>query len=85
MSRRNNNVASRTLITGATVITMDEKLGDIAGADLLVEDDRIAAIEPAGRIPRQGVDVVDAKNSIIIPGLVYGLGRVAAHLWRAGE
>src|SRR4051794_16040732 len=22
---------------------------------------------------------------IIIPGLVYGLGRVAAHLWRAGE
>lgn len=22
---------------------------------------------------------------VIIPGLVYGLGRVAAHLWRAGE
>jgi len=22
---------------------------------------------------------------IIVPGLVYGLGRVAAHLWRAGE
>jgi hypothetical protein len=26
-----------------------------------------------------------AALGIIIPGLVYGLGRVAAHLWRAGE
>ena len=26
-----------------------------------------------------------AGLGVIIPGLVYGLGRVAAHLWRAGE
>jgi hypothetical protein len=26
-----------------------------------------------------------AALGVIIPGLVYGLGRVAAHLWRAGE
>jgi hypothetical protein len=26
-----------------------------------------------------------ASLGVIIPGLVYGLGRVAAHLWRAGE
>jgi len=26
-----------------------------------------------------------AALGVVIPGLVYGLGRVAAHLWRAGE
>jgi len=57
---------------------MDEKLGDIAGADLLVEDDRIAAVEPADRIPKQGVEVVDAKNCIIIPGLV----NTHMHTWQ---
>ena len=57
---------------------MDEKLGDLAGADLLVEDDRIAAIEPAGRIPKQGVEVVDAKSCIVIPGLV----NTHMHTWQ---
>ena len=71
-------MASRTLISGATVITMDEKLGDLAGADLLVEDDRIAAIEPHGRLARQDVEVVDAKNCIIIPGLV----NTHMHTWQ---
>ena len=71
-------MASRTLISGATVITMDEKLGDLAGADLLVEGDRISAIEPAGRIPRQDAEVIDAKNCIIIPGLV----NTHMHTWQ---
>ena len=71
-------MASRILISGATVITMDEKLGDIAAADLLIEDDRIAAIEPAGRIAKDGVEVVDAKNCIIIPGLV----NTHMHTWQ---
>jgi cytosine/adenosine deaminase-related metal-dependent hydrolase len=71
-------VASRTLISGATIVTMDEKLGDLTGADLLVEDDRIAAIEPAGRIAVQGVEIVDAKNCIIIPGLV----NTHLHTWQ---
>jgi cytosine/adenosine deaminase-related metal-dependent hydrolase len=71
-------VASRTLIAGATVITMDEKLGDLAGADVLVEGDRIAAIEPAGRLPGHDVEVVYAKNCIIIPGLV----NTHIHTWQ---
>jgi cytosine/adenosine deaminase-related metal-dependent hydrolase len=71
-------MASRILISGATVITMDEGLGDLAGADLLVEDDRIAAIEPVGRISKQGTEVVDAKNCIMIPGLV----NTHLHTWQ---
>jgi cytosine/adenosine deaminase-related metal-dependent hydrolase len=57
---------------------MDEKLGDLAGVDLLVEDDRVAAIEPTGRLGRQGVEVVDAKNCIVIPGLV----NTHMHTWQ---
>src|ERR1051326_8193532 len=76
--REEQRVASGTLISGATVITMDEKLGDLAGVDLLVEDDRVAAIEPTGRLGRQGVEVVDAKNCIVIPGLV----NTHMHTWQ---
>jgi hypothetical protein len=32
-----------------------------------------------------GLVYAAAALGVIIPGLVYGLGRVAAHLWRAGE
>ena len=37
---------SRVLIKGASVITMDDRLGDFPRADLLVEHDRIVAIRP---------------------------------------
>ncbi len=32
-----------------------------------------------------GLVYAAAALGVIIPGLVYGLGRVAAHLWKAGE
>lgn len=38
-------------------------------ADLLVEGDRIAAVEPS-LPPREGVEVLDAAGFIVIPGLV---------------
>ena len=33
----------RVLLRGGHVITMDRKLGDLYGGDVLIEDDRIAA------------------------------------------
>jgi cytosine/adenosine deaminase-related metal-dependent hydrolase len=57
-----------TLIRAATILTMDDRLGDIAGADLLVEGDRIAAI---GRNLDAGdADIVDGRGRIVIPGLI---------------
>ena len=38
-------MARRLLLRGAMLVTMDEHLGDLA-AELLVDDDRIAAIGP---------------------------------------
>ncbi len=37
---------ARMLIRNGWVITMDAALGDIAGGDVLIEDDRIAAVGP---------------------------------------
>jgi cytosine/adenosine deaminase-related metal-dependent hydrolase len=62
----------RVLIHGATVLTMDPEVGDLAGGDILLEGGRIAAIgadlsSAAG--DGQAV-VVDAHDQIAIPGLV---------------
>ena len=71
---------SRIVISGATVITMDDRLGDLNSADLLIEDDRIAVIEPAGKISREikDAEVIDARRAIVIPGLV----NAHMHTWQ---
>lgn len=58
----------RTLLRGATIVSMDAAVGDLPAGDLLVEGERIAAIAP--RIEADGADVVDATGRIVIPGLV---------------
>ncbi|HEY1503706.1 MAG TPA: amidohydrolase family protein [Stellaceae bacterium] len=58
----------RILIKGATIITMDEKLGDIAKGDLLVEGKKIAAV--GGDLKSAGATVIDGSNAILIPGFV---------------
>jgi cytosine/adenosine deaminase-related metal-dependent hydrolase len=67
--------AARTLIRGATVITMDA-LGDLPCADLLVTGDRITEIAPA--IQADDAQVVDAAGCIVIPGLV----NAHMHTWQ---
>jgi cytosine/adenosine deaminase-related metal-dependent hydrolase len=66
----------RTLVRGATIITLDEALGDLACGDLLIEDDCIAAIAP--RIETDAAEVVDASGCIAIPGLV----NAHMHTWQ---
>ena len=66
----------RTLVVGATIVTLDETLGDLARGDLLVEDDRIAAIAP--RIDADATEVVDASGCIAVPGLV----NAHMHTWQ---
>jgi cytosine/adenosine deaminase-related metal-dependent hydrolase len=66
---------ARTLIRGATVITMDRQ-GDLPQADLLVEGERIAAIAPALAV--DDAQEVDAAGCIVIPGLV----NAHMHTWQ---
>ena len=61
-------MTDRTLIRGATVLTQDDSLGEMADADVLVEDDRIAEV---GRgLSADGARVIDADGDIVIPGFV---------------
>ncbi|MFF4324407.1 amidohydrolase family protein [Streptomyces sp. NPDC001568] len=58
----------RILFTGATIVTMDPDLGVLHGADLLVEDETIAAI--GNDLSRDGAVVVEATGTILAPGFV---------------
>jgi cytosine/adenosine deaminase-related metal-dependent hydrolase len=68
-------MSDNTLIRGATILTMDAQ-GDLPQADLLVQDERIAAIAP--HITAADADVVDATGCIVIPGLV----NAHMHTWQ---
>ena len=61
-------MSERTLIKGGIVLTQDESLGEMAGADILVEDDRIVAVGHG--LSADGAKVIDATGDIVIPGFV---------------
>ena len=66
---------SRTVIRGATVITMDAQ-GDLPSADILVTGDTLTAIAP--HLAVDDAEVVDATGCIVIPGLV----NAHMHTWQ---
>jgi len=53
-----------TLITNGTVVTAS----DTYEADLRIEEGRIAAIAPRGKLPRDGADLIDAGGKQVMPG-----------------
>src|SRR5215831_9152852 len=58
-----------TLIKGGYVLTLDPSLGDLPEADVLIDGDKIAAVQPnlsAG----PHANVIDARNRIVMPGFV---------------
>jgi cytosine/adenosine deaminase-related metal-dependent hydrolase len=65
----------RTLIRGATVVTMDAA-GVLPVADILVTDDQLTEIAP--RIAIDDAEIVDATGCIVIPGLV----NAHMHTWQ---
>ncbi|MCA1770963.1 MAG: hypothetical protein LC652_13830 [Halomonas sp.] len=66
----------KTLLTNATVVTMDPELGELSGGQVLVEDDRILAV--GHDLPSEGAEVVDCRGGILIPGLV----NAHMHTWQ---
>jgi len=59
-------MTTKTLIRGGTVVSMDPQIGDL-GADVLIEDDKIVTVEPN---ISADAEVIDATDSIVIPGFV---------------
>jgi cytosine/adenosine deaminase-related metal-dependent hydrolase len=66
---------NRLLLRGGTIISMDPNVGDFAAADVLVEGTRIAAVGPN---LRADAEIVDASDSIVIPGFV----DTHRHMWQ---
>jgi 5-methylthioadenosine/S-adenosylhomocysteine deaminase len=56
------------LIRGATLLTMDAELGDIAQGDVLIRDGVIVAVGKG--LDEEGAQVLDARGKLMIPGLV---------------
>ena len=58
----------RILIKGGIVLKQDPALGEMADADVLIEDDKIAAV---GRnLSADGARTIDAAGDIVIPGFI---------------
>jgi len=66
---------TRILLRGATILTMDRQ-GELATGDLLVQDERIAAIAPV--LDADDAEVVELPGHIVIPGLV----NAHMHTWQ---
>ena len=61
-------MTDRLLIKGGYVLSQDPDIGEQAGVDILVEDDKIAAI---GRnLSADGARTIDATGDIVIPGFI---------------
>src|SRR5580692_11790888 len=72
---------AKTLIRGATVVTMDARLGTFPLGDVLIAGDRIAAITAtitAPYIDRRDAEIVDGRGFIVIPGLI----NAHMHTWQ---
>jgi cytosine/adenosine deaminase-related metal-dependent hydrolase len=70
---------SRTpvVLRGGTVLVMDDAKQVLAGHDVLVVDDRIAAVGPALEVP-EGTVEIDATGGIVLPGMI----DTHRHMWQ---
>src|ERR1700734_282323 len=67
-SQQSVDSKSRILLKGGTIVSMDDKVGDLVKGDLLIEGKKISAIAP--EINAADAQVIDALDTIIVPGLV---------------
>ena len=65
------------VLRGGTVLTVDDRRQVLAGHDVLVSGDRIAAIGPGLDVP-EGTVEIDATGGIVMPGMI----DTHRHLWQ---
>src|SRR5580692_7362350 len=59
---------ARTLFKSGTIVTLDANVPNLVTGDVLVQGDRIAAVE--ANIRAEGAEVIDATGNIVLPGLI---------------
>jgi cytosine/adenosine deaminase-related metal-dependent hydrolase len=65
------------VITGATVVSMDDSIGVVRDAQVVVEDDLIRSVGPAAA-PAETDVVVDGRGFLVLPGFV----NAHMHTWQ---
>jgi cytosine/adenosine deaminase-related metal-dependent hydrolase len=70
----------KTLLKGGCVLSLDRKVGNFRVADVLIEDDRIA--EVGTDVRARGAEIVDALDTIVMPGFVDAHRHVRESLFR---
>ncbi|SEM43702.1 amidohydrolase family protein [Bradyrhizobium sp. OK095] len=70
----------RTLIKSATIISMDDAIGDFSSGDVLVEGSRIVDVRPSIDLGSGAAEteIVDGRTRIVIPGLI----NAHMHTWQ---
>src|SRR5690348_1403833 len=62
---------SSLLIANATLVaTMDDQEREIAGGGVYIEDREIRQVGPMASLPATADEVIDARDMVILPGLV---------------
>ncbi|GGO61054.1 amidohydrolase family protein [Nonomuraea cavernae] len=65
------------VLRGGTVLPMDDGRGVLTRTDVLVVDDRIAAVGPELEVP-EGAAEIDATDGIVMPGMI----DTHRHMWQ---
>ena len=65
------------VLRAGTVLPMDRARQVLTGADVLIVDDRIAAVGPDLPVP-EGTAVIDATGGVVIPGMI----DTHRHMWQ---
>lgn len=67
----------RVLISGGHVLSIDPAIGELPRGDVLIEDERIAAVAP--HLDASDCETIDATGTIVAPGFV----DTHRHTWQA--
>ena len=65
------------LLKGGTVLSLDPKVGDFDTADVLIDGSKIAAVGPNLKDVPSNAVVIDASQSIVMPGFI----DTHRHMW----
>jgi 5-methylthioadenosine/S-adenosylhomocysteine deaminase len=71
-------MAHELLLRGGLVVTVDESLGDLPDADVLIRDGVIVAVAAGLSTSTPDAEVIDCKGRLVIPGLV----DTHRHVWQ---
>src|SRR6202167_3125299 len=69
---------TEVLLRNGYIVTMDESRGDIADADVLLRDDKIAEIGRGLSASHPNAEVIDVTGRLVLPGLV----DTHRHVWQ---